>query len=173
MSNINELNTKPQLSLFLNEIFEQVGNVKTKEEKIKILQYFSYDKPMLNFLSYCYDETKYQYRSLPFPEYRLDTKTPAVLFPRCLKKVIRSFDYFLDTPTNIIPDKKLTQMLIQILESIPGEEALILKSMFEKRRVPYAGITKKLLAEAYPDFFGHLVSSNKSTKSDLIASGEV
>lgn len=133
-----------------DSMFKKVDEAKTKAEKIQILRDNS--GPVLKMiLGYTYD---------PYVEWMLPEGTPPYTpLPKnadaeiTLQYASRQFYLFVkgdtDTQRNLKQTKR-ESLFIQLLESVHPDECKILLGM-KDRKLPYKGVTRKLVAEAFPN----------------------
>lgn len=134
----------------LHDVFKKVEDAKTKKEKINILKENS--SPALKaVLGYTYDPNVKWLLPEGVPPYQNlkddydDSDIP-------LSNHIKKFYLFVDGPTDT--QKNLSQVkretiFVQTLETLEENEAKILIGM-KDRKLPYKGVTRKLVAEAFP-----------------------
>lgn len=133
-----------------HDIFTKVEKAKTRQEKIDILR--SHSSPALKaVLGYTYD---------PNVEWLLpEGKPPFKALPEHsegdipLANEVRKFYLFVkgdtETQRNLTQSKRET-IFIQILETLDPSEVDIFIGM-KDRKLPYKGVTRKLVAEAFPN----------------------
>lgn len=133
-----------------DSIFTEVGKAKTKAEKIQILRQHS--GPMLKLiLGYTYDP-KINWllpEGIP-PHTPLPQDADAEI---TLQYASRQFYLFVEGETETQKNLKQTKreaLFIQLLESVNPAEVKVLLGMKE-RKLPYRGLTRKLVAEAFPN----------------------
>jgi len=133
-----------------HEIFEQIDQAPIKKDKIAILHANS-SAALKAILGYTYD---------PNVKWLLpDCDPPFTPLPdnsdqeaRLISEV-RKFYLFVEGPTetqrNLKPDRR-ELMFIQLLEVIDARDAKVVIGM-KNRKLPYKGLTRKLVAEAFPN----------------------
>lgn len=133
-----------------DSIFKQVDEAKTKKEKIDILHANS--GPVLKqILGLTYD---------PKVEWLLPEGTPPYTpLPDnadaeiTMQNASRQFYLFIKGDTDTQRNLKQTKreaLFIQLLESVNPAETKVLLGM-KDRKLPYRGLTRKLVAEAFPN----------------------
>ena len=133
-----------------HEIFEQVDKASTKKEKINILHLYS-SAALKTVLGYTYDpgvvwllpETNPPYTPLPAnadQEARLVSE---------LKKMYLFVAGPTDTQKNLKQAKR-EMLFIELLEVIDPRDAIVVLGM-KNGKLPYKGLTRKLVAEAFPN----------------------
>ena len=133
-----------------DSIFKQVEQSTKKEDKIRILRENS-SSTMKAILGYAYD---------PYVEWLLpETDPPYEALPQNADAEItlqggqKQFYLFVKGPTETQKNLKQTRrelLFIQLLESVHPDEAKVLLGM-KNRKLPYRGLTRKLVAEAFPN----------------------
>jgi hypothetical protein len=133
-----------------DSIFKKVEEAKTKAEKIAILR--THSGPVLKqILGLTYD---------PYVEWLLpEGEPPYQPLPNSadaeitLQYAARQFYLFVNGDTETQRNLKQTKreaLFIQLLESVNPAECKVLLGMKE-RKLPYRGLTRKLVAEAFPN----------------------
>lgn len=133
-----------------HEIFTEVDKETSRARKIEILR--KYSSPELKtILGYTYDprvkwllpETTPPYTAVP------DNADVEGRFYYELKKLYLFVEGNSPTQRNLKQTRR-EQLYIQMLESISPEDAKILIAM-KDRKLPYKGLTRKLVEEAFPN----------------------
>lgn len=130
----------------VSQIFEEVSKISARAGKIAELQKYKEEMAVVAMLKYTLDpKVKFD-----LPEGAPPYKESEDLIddPGTLYREIRKMNYFITGKSNIHPIKRET-LFIQMLESLHPEEAKLVLSMKEKK-MPYKGITLKLVQEAFP-----------------------
>ena len=133
-----------------DSIFKRVEEAKTKQEKIQILKQNS--SPVLKqILGLTYDPRVNWLLPEGTPPYTpLPENADAEI---TLQYASRQFYLFIEgnseTQRNLKPIKR-ESLFIQLLESVNPAEVKVLLGMKE-RKLPYKGVTRKLVAEAFPN----------------------
>jgi hypothetical protein len=133
-----------------HSIFKQVEEAKTKQEKINILR--SHSSPTLKtILGFTYD---------PYVKWLLpETDPPYTPLPKnadaevTLQAEARRFYLFVEGLSETQKNLKQIRreaLFIQILESVHPDEINVVLGM-KNRKLPYRGLTRKLVAEAFPN----------------------
>src|SRR5210317_217002 len=128
------------MKLTYYEILENVSKKKTKKEKIEELKRYS-GAPLKTILGYALDPNVVWLLPPGEPPYT-PLKDNSDIDGR-LDYEFRKLYYFVDGPT---PEQKF----IEILESVDPKEAKLLLAIKEKK-LPFKGITKAIVAEAFPN----------------------
>jgi len=133
-----------------DSIFKSVEKASTKKEKIAVLHANS-SSTLKAILGYTYDpNVKWKLPEGTPPHKPLSENADAEI---TLQYATKQFYLFVEGPTDA--QRNLTQMrreqlYIQLLESVNPNEVKILLGMKE-RQLPYKGVTRKLVAEAFPN----------------------
>lgn len=138
------------MKLTYYEILENVSKKKTKKEKIEELKRYS-GAPLKTILGYALDPNVVWLLPPGEPPYT-PLKENSDIDGR-LDYEFRKLYYFVDGPTPEQKNLKQTrreQMFIEILESVDPKEAKLLLAIKEKT-LPFKGITKAIVAEAFPN----------------------
>jgi hypothetical protein len=132
------------------EIFKEVHNAKKKAEKIAVLHHYS-SAAVKTVLGYTYN---------PNVKWLLPEETPPYKpLPKgadqesALASELRKIYLFTEGDTeaqrNLKPNRRET-LFISMLESIDPRDAKVLIGMKE-RKLPFNGLTRKLVDEAFPN----------------------
>lgn len=133
-----------------DSMFKKVEEAKTKKEKLQILRENS--SPVLKqILGLTYDPRVNWLLPEGTPPYTpLPDNADAEI---TLQYASRQFYLFIegnsDTQRNLKPLKR-ESIFIQLLESVNPAEVKVLLGM-KDRKLPYKGVTRKLVAEAFPN----------------------
>jgi len=135
---------------YFDSIFKAVEKAKTKKEKIEILKQNS--SPTLKaILGYTYDPSvKWLLPEGTPPHKSLTEESDAEITMGYAQK---QFYLFVEGPTDTQKNLKQIrreQLFIQLLESVHPCEVKVLIGM-KDRKLPYKGVTRKLVAEAFPN----------------------
>lgn len=135
-------------------IFKEVEEAKTKKEKIAVLH--KYSSPTLKaILGYTYDPTVKWLLPEGNPPYTpLPNDADAEI---TMGNAQRQFYLFVEGTADAQRNLKQTrreQLFIQLLESVNPAECKVLLGM-KDRKLPYKGVTRKLVAEAFPNLAKH------------------
>ena len=132
------------------EIFEEVEKCKTKKEKISKLREYS-GAPLKQVLGWTYDPNVKWLLPEGEPPYK-----PAAVGVEAegrLVSELRRLYLFIDGTTDTQKNLKQVrreQLFIELLESVDPGDAKVLLGM-KDGKLPFKGITKKLVAEAFPN----------------------
>ena len=131
------------------KMLEEVSLKKTKKEKIAALQAIS--SPQLKtILGYTFDPNVVWLLPETAPPYKAlneNQDQESALFSNITKLYL-----YVDGPTATqknLKQSKRELLFIQLLESIDPNDAILLLSM-KNKKLPFSGLTKKLVSEAFP-----------------------
>jgi len=132
----------------LHEIFTQVGEAKTREEKVEVLRAYN-ELFVRDVLKGAYDDTIQFIIPKGAPPY---TPAPERNPPTHLKRMTKQFKYFVaGGPGERLPKMKVESMFIKVIEAIHPDDAKLVIMMKDKELAGvYKGLTKKLASEAFP-----------------------
>jgi hypothetical protein len=135
---------------YFDSIFKAVEKAKTKKEKIEILKQNS--SPTLKaILGHTYDpNVKWLLPEGTPPHKSLSENSDAEITMGYAQK---QFYLFVEGPTDTqknLKQMRREQLFIQLLESVHPCEVKVLIGM-KDRKLPYKGVTRKLVAEAFPN----------------------
>lgn len=139
------------MRLGLFQILEEASKLKSAEDKVNYLRAQNNNALML-ILKYAYDPTIIwdlpegapPYKPCPYPAQEL----------RLMSEVRRLYLFVKGGNPNLTKLKR-EALYIELLESIHPKDAELLNSMKEKK-IPYKGITAKLVKEAFPGLIEEL-----------------
>jgi hypothetical protein len=135
---------------YFDSIFKAVEKAKTKKEKIEILKQNS--SPTLKaILGYTYDPSVKWLLPEGTPPHK--TLTDASDAEITMGYAQKQFYLFVEGPTDTqknLKQMRREQLFIQLLESVHPCEVKVLIGM-KDRKLPYKGVTRKLVAEAFPN----------------------
>ena len=130
-----------------HEVLKEVHNAKSKKEKINVLQYYSCAE-LKQVLGYTFDpRVKWLLPDTPAPY----NPAPKSADLPTLHAELRRLDIFVEgTPRAMsMKQAKREQIWIETLAGIDYRDAKLLAAM-PSRNLPYKGLTRKLVAEAFP-----------------------
>lgn len=130
------------------EILEKASKLKSRDERIDMLRQNNI-MPVLDVLKGTFDNT-IQW-NLPDGKPPYTPNAEGAPSPSTLLKQHLNFKYFVKglRESSRLPAVKRERMFIDMLESLPTQEAEIVVSMINKKS-PYKGLTKKLVQDAFP-----------------------
>lgn len=132
------------------EILKFAGEQKTKKGKIAVLKKYE-NFAMKAVLGHTYDPRIKFAVPTETPDYRPNEK--ALDLQNILINEVRRFYILLDCPkAGAMKMETRMKTLVGLLESVDPDDAELIMHMIN-RKLPYNGITKKLVNEAYPNLF--------------------
>jgi hypothetical protein len=132
-----------------DEIFSEVDKATKKADKIAILHKHS-SPAMKAILGYTYDPNVKWLLPEGTPPFKMATQN--MDYESRLSSEIKRLYLFVDGPTDTQRNLKQTrreQLFIEMLENIDPRDTKVLLGMKE-RKLPYKGLTRALVAEAFP-----------------------
>lgn len=137
------------MNLSIHEQFKDIANQKTEKEKIAKLQHYINESRAMSIILDLTFNPKIKWLLPPgTPPYN---PTDQIESQNVLKNDARKLQYFINTRegNNIKPLRRET-MFIEFLESVDKHDAKLLISI-KDGKLPYNGITKKLVQKALPN----------------------
>lgn len=128
----------------MSEILKEVSEAK-KEKKVELLRYYD-SQPLRALLAHALDPNIVWRLPEGAPPYK---PNEALDQHNRLYQEARKFYIFCD-PNLSLPSVKREALFIELLESVDPEDAKLLIAAKDKK-VPYKGITLKLVQEAFPN----------------------
>lgn len=134
-------------NMYVHEVFERVGEAKTRKEKIEILRKYN-SREIRDILKGSFDDSvKFNLPKGAPPYTPGSSRSPGSV----LRKQHKRFHHFIATPQRPRAPAKIETIFIQMLESLHPKEAQIVVWMKDKDLSgKYKGLTKKLVADAFP-----------------------
>lgn len=134
-------------NMYIHEIFDRVGEAKTRKEKIEILRSHN-TRALRDVLKGAFDDSvKFNLPPGEPPYSEGSYENPG----STLRKQCKKFHYFAATPSRPKATPKIESIFIQMLEGLHPREAQILIWMKDKDLGgKYKGLTKKLASDAFP-----------------------
>lgn len=134
------------MSRSISWILEFTSKLPNDEEKIKCMQAnANVLKPVLD---YTFNPDKKWLLPEGKPPYRPNTEA----LPTDMYKELRKLYIFIEGGKPDLHQLRRESLFLDLLESIPADDAELLLHMKDKK-LPYAGITKKLVLKAFPGLF--------------------
>jgi len=137
-----------------DSIFQSVAKAKTKKEKIEILRANS-SSTLKAILGYTYDPNVKWLLPEGTPPYKqlVDHADAGITLQTEAKRFYLFVEGITSTQRNLTPARR-EQLFLQTLEALHPDECKILIGM-KDRKLPYRGLTRKLVAEAFPNLAKH------------------
>lgn len=134
-------------NMYVHEVFERVGEAKTRKEKIEVLQRYN-NRAVRDVLKGSFDESVVFNLPKGAPPYTPGSEqSPG----STLAKQHKRFRHFVATPQRRRAPAKIETIFIRMLESLHPKEAQIVVWMKDKDlEGKYKGLTKKIASDAFP-----------------------
>lgn len=131
----------------ISKILKEASEKKTRKEKIEFLQSHYPNQAMMTLIKMAYDPNVEMDLPEGVPPYKpceyLDQDA------RLYQEMRKMYIFIKGQADNVHRIKKET-MFIQILETVDPKDAELLVAVKDKK-LPYKGLTKKLIEEAFPN----------------------
>ena len=141
------------MTKYISELFEEFEKLKSRKAKLEFLKEHK-DHPMFQaVLQGTFDPNIKWHFGKDFPSYVPDV-APLGLNPSSLLSEIPKCGVFAvghAKSKNVTP-KRMTELLIQVLESMHPAESMIFEQMM-KKKLKVNGLTEKLVLEVFPDLY--------------------
>ena len=138
---------------YISELFEEFEKLKSRKAKLEFLKEHK-DHPMFQaVLQGTFDPNIKWHFGKDFPSYVPDV-APLGLNPSSLLSEIPKCGVFAVghlKSKNVTP-KRMTELLLQVLESMHPAESMIFEQMM-KKKLKVNGLTEKLVLEVFPDLY--------------------
>lgn len=136
-----------------HEIFTELAETSGKKNKVAVLHKYS-SAALKAVLGYAYDPTVTWLLPPGDPPYTPNSSvdTESVFYAE-----IRKLYLFTDGPSDAqknLKQARREQLFIELLESVHPDDAKVLLAM-KDRKLPYMGLTPKLVQEAFPNMTKH------------------
>lgn len=155
-------------TVYFPELFKEIGDAKTRKEKIEILRKYKDVKGMMELLYLCYEPSvewyitrkeldNLQYDKMDIPDYDLAPTTLFVLARRQLANY---------TNLRVPPLKKykIIRCIQTDFSSLHPDEVELFKQIVDGR-IQQKGLTEKLVREAFPGLLKELPEEVPPTKA--------
>ena len=130
------------------KILEYVDSLKTKKEKIAVLQNHKPNTVLLQLLKYAFDpNVKFDLPETDPPYKKLDDGSDDN--GNGLYREARRLYLFIEGGNPNLTKLRRETLFIQLIESLNEKDAQVLLAV-KNKTLPYKGITKKLVEEAFP-----------------------
>ena len=136
------------MDLLISEILEKVSKVKTKQEKVELLQKYDHDALRMVIKSSFDPKIEWALPKGEVPYVRNDA--PAGTEHTSLSYESRKLYHFIRGGDNMINQNKRESMFVQLLEGLHESEAAILVSAKDKKlHQLYKGLSAPVVKEAF------------------------
>jgi len=136
------------MDLLISEILEKVSKVKTKKEKVKLLQEYNHDALRMVIKSSFDPKIEWALPDGDVPYTRNDA--PEGTEHTSLSYASRKLYHFIKGGDNQITQNKREAMFVQMLEGLHESEAALLVAAKDKKlHQMYKGLSKNVVVEAF------------------------
>jgi hypothetical protein len=163
-------------TVYFPEIFELVGNAKTKNEKVAILHKFHNEKGFYDILRLCYDSRikwvvtrkeieDLEYERMDIPDYDL---APTTLFLEARRRLYN----FTNVRQPPLKKRKVLQLIAGMFSVLHEKEVELFKQMVGGR-IEERGLTEHLVREAFPGLLSKVEENKVSSTTPVQESSPV
>ena len=141
------------MTVYISELLKGIAKAKTMKEKKALLEKYK-DNNILKFvLQGSFDPSIEWNVPKVIPKYKKDD-APIGLSETSLFTIMPKCSIFVKghAKSEILKQKRIKELLIQILESMHPDESLIFTQML-KKKLKVKGLTEKLVLEVFPDLY--------------------
>ena len=141
------------MTVYISELLKGIAKAKTRKEKKALLEKYK-DNNILKFvLQGSFDPSIEWNVPKVIPKYKKDD-APIGLSETSLFTIMPKCSIFVKghAKSEILKQKRIKELLIQILESMHPDESLIFTQML-KKKLKVKGLTEKLVLEVFPDLY--------------------
>ena len=141
------------MTKYISELFEEFEKLKSRKEKLAFLKGQFNNAMFKAVLQGTFDPNIKWHFGKDFPSYVPDD-APLGLNPSSLLSEIPKCGVFAVghlKSKNVTP-KRMTELLLQVLESMHPAESMIFEQML-KKKLKVNGLTEKLVLEVFPDLY--------------------
>ena len=137
---------------YISELFEEFEALKSRKTKLAFLKEHS-DNDMFKAVLQGTFDPNIKWKIKDVPSYTPDA-APLGLNPSNLTMEMQKCTVLAvgHPKSEGVPEKRLTEILIQILESMHPAESMIFEQML-KKKLKVNGLTEKLVLEVFPDLY--------------------
>jgi len=141
------------MTLYISELLKQIAKAKTRQEKKTILEENRTNNVFRFILQGAFDPNIKWNVPKKLPKYVADI-APLGLNETSLFTVMPKCSIFVDghDRANGLKEKRIKELLIQILESMNKDESLVFEQML-KKKLKVKGLTEKLVLEVFPNLY--------------------
>ena len=141
------------MTVYISELLKGISKAKTRKEKKALLEQYKTNNILRFVLQGTFDPSIVWNIPKKMPPYKKDD-APIGLSETSLFTVMPKCSIFVkDHPkANGLKEKRVKELLIQILESMHPDESLVFIQML-KKKLKCKGLTEKLVLEVFPDLY--------------------
>ena len=141
------------MTVYISELLKGINKAKTRKEKKDLLEKYKTNNVLRFVLQGTFDPSVVWNVPKKIPEYKKD-EAPIGLSETSLFTIMPKCSMFVKShpKSSGLKEKRIKELLIQILESMHPDESLIfLKKL--KKKLKVKGLTEKLVFEVFPDLY--------------------
>ena len=141
------------MTVYISELLKGIGKARTRKEKKALLEKYRTNNILRFVLQGTFDPSIVWNVAKKMPAYKKDD-APIGLSETSLFTVMPKCSIFVkDHPkANGLKEKRVKELLTQILESMHPDESLVFIQML-KKKLKCKGLTEKLVLEVFPDLY--------------------
>jgi hypothetical protein len=141
------------MTLYISELLNKITKAKTRKEKKAILEQYKDNNVFRFVLQGTFDPNIKWNVPKKFPKYTADI-APLGLNEISLFTVMPKCSIFVNGHAKAegLKEKRIKELLIQMLESMCKDEAQIFEQML-KKKLKVKGLTEKLVLEVFPNLY--------------------
>jgi hypothetical protein len=141
------------MTLYISEILKKIAKAKSRKEKKAILEEYKTNNVFRFVLQGTFDPNIIWNTPKKLPKYTPDV-APIGMNETSLFTVMPKCSIFVNghAKANGLKEKRIKELLVQILESMCKDEALIFEQML-KKKLKVKGLTEKLVLEVFPNLY--------------------
>ena len=141
------------MTVYISELFKGIAKARTRKEKKALLEKYKTNNILRFVLQGTFDPSIIWNVPKKLPTYKKDD-APIGLSETSLFTVMPKCSIFVkDHPkANGLKEKRVKELLTQILESMHPDESLVFIQML-KKKLKCKGLTEKLVLEVFPDLY--------------------
>lgn len=141
------------MTLYISEILKKIAKAKTRKEKKALLEEHKTNNVFRFVLQGAFDPNIKWNTPKRIPKYTPDV-APIGLNETSLFTVMPKCSIFVEGHAKAegLKEKRIKELLIQILESMSKEEALVFEQIL-KKKLKCKGLTEKLVLEVFPNLY--------------------
>jgi hypothetical protein len=141
------------MTVYISELLKGIARAKSRKEKKALLEQYK-TNPVFRFvLQGTFDPTVIWNVPKTLPKYKKDD-APIGLSETSLFTVMPKCSMFVKghPQSEKLTEKRISELLLQVLESMHPDESLIFTQML-KKKLKVKGLTEKLVLEVFPNLY--------------------
>ena len=141
------------MTKYISELFEEFEALKSRKTKLEFLKKHKDNVMLKAVLQGTFDPNIQWHCTKEFPSY-VPNDAPLGLNPSSLLSEIPKCGVFAvgHSKSKNVTSKRMTELLLQVLESMHPAESMIFEQMM-KKKLKVNGLTEKLVLEVFPDLY--------------------